>query len=80
MRRSRKVFYEVIVQGKWWCGRKVGWVADLTNVYFYAASDTRNFRTCKRATKHAQSLGSGTKLLQWSFNGGRRILKEFTVR
>ena len=80
MRRIRKVFYEVRVEGKWWCGRKVGWVADLASVRGWGASDSRYFRTCKRAAKHAQSLGSGTKLLQWSFNRGRRILKEVTVR
>lgn len=77
-----KTSYEVIIPGKWWCGKGIGWVdySLLTSTNYKVASTSRYFRTAKRAFNHATNSPSGTVVLQWSFKRGSRRLKEFIKR
>lgn len=77
MKKKRKTFYDVSIPGKWWCGRKIGWVEDLSSTQYKTACSSRNFRTAKRAVAHASGCEPGTVLLQWGFKRGKRTLKEY---
>ncbi len=73
MRRKRKIFYQVSIPGKWWCGKGNGWMKN-------PEGDSSNIKDCetfKRAIRHASNYPEEAIITRIFYKKGKRYIQEF---
>ena len=77
MKHRRKLWYEIRVPDMWWCGRRLGWIKDLSSVDYIEASSLRTVLTSRKAFRYTASLPIGTIITRWFIRNGVGYTQDF---